>query len=214
MDGLTEECMSRTLDLVLKHKWFDMIACGEKKEEYREIKPFWKNRFTKFSYSEVISISFFFLFFRFWFGARSARSLSLSLCGGVYLVTPGVRFFGSESLVRCRPGARSGHRRPLGSAIVHLFWSLRGVSFGSARAPHGLPLRSGEWGARAPALWIICVVVLGACAPAPVTYHCSLIFGLRRFCYRVSGLGGSTELACRVLRLVSLLRNGSGKALA
>lgn len=49
----SEECMSRTLDLVLKHKWFDMIACGEKKEEYREIKPFWENRFTKFSYSEV-----------------------------------------------------------------------------------------------------------------------------------------------------------------
>ena len=29
----------KTLDLVLKHKWYDMIACGEKKEEYRAIKP-------------------------------------------------------------------------------------------------------------------------------------------------------------------------------
>lgn len=45
-------------------------------------------------------------------------------------------------------------------------------------------------------------------------YHCSLIFGLRRFCYLTSGLGGSTGLACQVLRLVSLWRNGSGKALA
>lgn len=41
------------LDLVLKHKWFDMIAKGEKKEEYREIKPFYENRLTKYSYSVV-----------------------------------------------------------------------------------------------------------------------------------------------------------------
>lgn len=34
----------KTLDLVLKHKWYDMIACGEKKEEYREIKPHWFDR--------------------------------------------------------------------------------------------------------------------------------------------------------------------------
>ena len=35
-----------TLKLVLKKKWFDMIASGEKKEEYREIKPFWGKRLT------------------------------------------------------------------------------------------------------------------------------------------------------------------------
>lgn len=34
----------KTLHLVLKHKWYDMIASGEKKEEYREIKPYWANR--------------------------------------------------------------------------------------------------------------------------------------------------------------------------
>ena len=34
----------KTLDLVLKKKWFDMIASGEKTEEYREIKPYWANR--------------------------------------------------------------------------------------------------------------------------------------------------------------------------
>lgn len=34
----------KTLDLVLKHKWYDMIACGEKKEEYRAIKPYWIKR--------------------------------------------------------------------------------------------------------------------------------------------------------------------------
>ena len=34
----------KTLTLPLKRQWFDMIKSGEKKEEYREIKPFWKKR--------------------------------------------------------------------------------------------------------------------------------------------------------------------------
>lgn len=34
----------KTLNLVLKHKWYDMIESGEKKEEYREIKQYWVNR--------------------------------------------------------------------------------------------------------------------------------------------------------------------------
>ena len=32
------------LSLVLKGKWFDMIERGEKREEYRDIKPYWKTR--------------------------------------------------------------------------------------------------------------------------------------------------------------------------
>lgn len=42
-----EECpeyKKRTLRLTLKKKWFDMIASGEKKEEYRERKPYWVKR--------------------------------------------------------------------------------------------------------------------------------------------------------------------------
>lgn len=35
-----------TLTLTLKKKWFDMIKRGVKKEEYREIKPFWTKRLT------------------------------------------------------------------------------------------------------------------------------------------------------------------------
>jgi hypothetical protein len=31
----------RILHLTLKKKWFDMVASGEKKEEYREIKNHW-----------------------------------------------------------------------------------------------------------------------------------------------------------------------------
>jgi hypothetical protein len=33
-----------TLHITLKKQWFDMIASGEKKEEYREIKPYWVKR--------------------------------------------------------------------------------------------------------------------------------------------------------------------------
>lgn len=37
----------RILHLNLKKKWFDLIAEGEKKEEYREIKDYWISRLTK-----------------------------------------------------------------------------------------------------------------------------------------------------------------------
>jgi len=33
-----------TLHLVLKGKWYDLIASGEKTEEYREPKPYWTKR--------------------------------------------------------------------------------------------------------------------------------------------------------------------------
>lgn len=33
------------LTLSIKKKWFDMIKSGEKKEEYREIKPYYDSRF-------------------------------------------------------------------------------------------------------------------------------------------------------------------------
>lgn len=34
----------KVLHLTLKKKWFDMIASGEKQEEYREIKSYWSSR--------------------------------------------------------------------------------------------------------------------------------------------------------------------------
>lgn len=34
----------KILHLTLKKKWFDMIASGEKKEEYREVKRYWIQR--------------------------------------------------------------------------------------------------------------------------------------------------------------------------
>ena len=36
------------LILPIKKKWFDMIKSGEKKEEYREIKPYWTSRFKSY----------------------------------------------------------------------------------------------------------------------------------------------------------------------
>lgn len=33
------------LILPIKKKWYDMILCGEKKEEYRELKPYYQKRF-------------------------------------------------------------------------------------------------------------------------------------------------------------------------
>lgn len=32
------------LDLVLKGCWYDLVATGEKRVEYREIKPYWTRR--------------------------------------------------------------------------------------------------------------------------------------------------------------------------
>lgn len=35
------------LTLPIKNKWFNMILSGEKKEEYRELKPYYTSRFQK-----------------------------------------------------------------------------------------------------------------------------------------------------------------------
>lgn len=38
----------KILDLVVKHKWYDMEESGEKPEEYREIKPYWFKRLIQY----------------------------------------------------------------------------------------------------------------------------------------------------------------------
>jgi len=38
----------RTLKLTLKRQWYDLIKSGAKKEEYREIKPYWIGRLFTF----------------------------------------------------------------------------------------------------------------------------------------------------------------------
>ena len=39
-----EKTVVENLNLTLTRKWFDLIASGEKIEEYREIKPYWFKR--------------------------------------------------------------------------------------------------------------------------------------------------------------------------
>jgi len=36
--------MMKILHLTLKRRWFDMVKSGEKQQEYREIKPYWRRR--------------------------------------------------------------------------------------------------------------------------------------------------------------------------
>lgn len=43
----------RILHLTLKKKWFDLIAIGKKKIEYRENKPYWKTRLEGREYDEI-----------------------------------------------------------------------------------------------------------------------------------------------------------------
>lgn len=49
------------LTLPIKKKWFDMILSGKKKEEYREIKPYYNSRFAK-----ALGISQDIIFYEWW----------------------------------------------------------------------------------------------------------------------------------------------------
>lgn len=46
-------CKPQTLHLTLTKKWFDVIYCEIKKEEYREITPYWNARLAGRSYNSV-----------------------------------------------------------------------------------------------------------------------------------------------------------------
>lgn len=46
------------LVLPIKKKWFDMIKSGEKKEEYREIKPYYTTRFYGRAYEHNVKNGF------------------------------------------------------------------------------------------------------------------------------------------------------------
>ena len=43
----------KILHLTLKKQWFDMIASGEKREEYREMKPYWHKRLLNKKYDAI-----------------------------------------------------------------------------------------------------------------------------------------------------------------
>lgn len=46
------------LTLPIKKKWFDMILSGDKKEEYREIKPYYTGRFYKPEFTDRFEVLF------------------------------------------------------------------------------------------------------------------------------------------------------------
>ena len=48
--GIEVRMVPTVLDLVLKVEWYDMIAAGIKKEEYRELKPFYKQRLERIAF--------------------------------------------------------------------------------------------------------------------------------------------------------------------
>lgn len=47
----------RKLVLPIKKQWFDMILSGEKKEEYREFKPYYVNRLTWHEYHGKVGLA-------------------------------------------------------------------------------------------------------------------------------------------------------------
>lgn len=47
----------KILHLKLKKKWFDMIASGEKKEEYRDVKAFWWSRLIEYGDFENFEVT-------------------------------------------------------------------------------------------------------------------------------------------------------------
>lgn len=44
----------KILHLTIKKKWFDMILSGDKTEEYREIKPYWRIRLLNKKYTHAL----------------------------------------------------------------------------------------------------------------------------------------------------------------
>lgn len=44
----------KILHLTLKKQWFEMVAANIKKEEYREIKPYWNKRLSHKKYDAVL----------------------------------------------------------------------------------------------------------------------------------------------------------------
>lgn len=48
-----KKMIKRVLNLTILKEWFDLIACGKKKKEYRDIKPYWTKRLVGKSFDEI-----------------------------------------------------------------------------------------------------------------------------------------------------------------
>lgn len=45
---------SKILHLHLKKEWYNMIECGEKREEYRNVTEYWRKRFANKNYTHIL----------------------------------------------------------------------------------------------------------------------------------------------------------------
>lgn len=95
----------RILHLTLKKKWFNLIASGKKKVEYREIKSYWITRLTK-SYQELdwnlqqfIPREFDFIIFRNGY-QKNAPTLKVEW-KGLDIEMPVELFFEDKEIVPC-----------------------------------------------------------------------------------------------------------------
>lgn len=95
----------KVLDLPLKKEWYEMIESSVKKEEYREIKPYWTKRFEKNEYTHIR--------FRYGYTKRTMMFELADLSKGVgnkdwgapdydvYILVLGNRMLGDEKLKKC-----------------------------------------------------------------------------------------------------------------
>jgi hypothetical protein len=67
------------LPLVLKKRWFDMIALGQKKAEYRDFTPYWETRIWNWTKKADLSGLPMVMEFRLGYAARAQRTAFLLL---------------------------------------------------------------------------------------------------------------------------------------
>lgn len=79
------------LPLVLKRKWFDMVALGQKKEEYRECSRYWRTRIWNWEKRATLAKQPMVIEFRLGYSSRAQRAAFL-LDGGRFFVRGGCSF--------------------------------------------------------------------------------------------------------------------------
>jgi len=78
----------KVLNLTLNAKWYDMIEAGIKKEEYREIKDFWKVRLMEFEYRDRGNVSP----FKEWIGFKQFDAIRFARGGHFHPSIPQITF--------------------------------------------------------------------------------------------------------------------------
>lgn len=101
------------LTLTIKKKWFDMILSGEKKEEYRECKPYYQKRFFPYIGFEIVN------------GKETRREFTVRLRNGYDVRSPSV-------IAKCT--VRRGTGKPeWGAEPEKEYYVLDILDFGSER---------------------------------------------------------------------------------